>query len=316
MAKTTEEIREWVSEYYGTVLKASKDLKTNACCASGRPPKWLGRPLSNVHPEVLDKFYGCGYPFPDCLENCSVLDLGCGAGRDVYVLSQLVGKDGHVIGVDMTQEQLDTATKTVPWHMEKFFGNPDMKPNVTFEKGYIENLDFVKDNSMDVVVSNCVVNLSPRKDLVLKEVYRTLKPGGEFYFSDVFVDRRLPDEIAFDALLHSECLGGALYHRDFEFMAKEAGFKDARILTSAPITIRNEDIEAKVGSAKFTSITYRLFKIDELDNLCEDYGQSATYKGGIAAYPNLFYLDKKHAFEAGRPERVCSNTAMMLSQTR
>ena len=88
------------------------------------------------------------------------------------------------------------------------------------------------------LVSNCVVNLSPKKDLVMKEVYRILKPGGEFYFSDVFVDRRLRDEIAFDPILHSECLGGALYVRDFINMSKEVGFKDPRILTSAPITIR------------------------------------------------------------------------------
>ena len=98
----------------------------------------------------------------------------------------------------------------------------------------------------------------------MKEIFRVLKNGGEFYFSDVFVDRRLPEEIAFDPLLHSECLGGAMYHRDFTCLAKEVGFKDPRVLTSAPITIRNDDIEAKVGMAKFTSITYRLFKLNTL----------------------------------------------------
>ena len=73
--KTSEEVRAWVSDYYGKILKASKDLKTNACCASGKPPKWLQRPLSNVHSEVMDKFYGCGYPFPEGVESCQVLDL-------------------------------------------------------------------------------------------------------------------------------------------------------------------------------------------------------------------------------------------------
>ena len=98
----------------------------------------------------------------------------------------------------------------------------------------------------------------------MNEIYRVLKPGGEFYFSDVFVDRRLPDKIAFDPLLHSECLGGAMYIRDFIIMAKSTGFKDPRVLTSAPITIRNEDIETTVGMAKFSSITYRLFKLETL----------------------------------------------------
>lgn len=315
MEKSPEEVQKWVSEYYGKVLKASKDLQTNACCASGKPPKWLHLPLSNIHCDVLDKFYGCGYPFPTALEGCTVLDLGCGAGRDVYVLSQLVGENGHVHGVDMTPEQLDVANKWLGWHMEKFFGSPD-KVNVTFHQGFIEQLNFIDDDSVDIVVSNCVVNLSPKKDLVMKEIFRVLKPGGEFYFSDVFVDRRLPDEIAFDPLLHSECLGGALYVRDFTSMAKEAGFKDPRILTSAPITIKNDEIEAKVGMAKFSSITYRLFKLQSLDNYCEDYGQSATYQGSILSFPSLVHLDNKHAFEVGRPERVCANTAAMLSETR
>lgn len=227
-----------------------------------------------------------------------------------------MGQNGHVHGVDMTEEgQLDTAREVIPWHMEKFFGSADIK-NVTFTKGFIEDLSFLPDNSIDVVVSNCVVNLSPKKELVMQEIFRVLKEGGEFYFSDVFVDRRLPDEIAFDPLLHSECLGGALYTRDFVSMAKSAGFKDVRSLTSAPITIRNDEIETTVGNTKFTSITYRLFKLKTLDDLCEDYGQIATYLGGSKAAPDLFYLDSKHAFEKGRPERVCANTASMLQDTR
>ena len=92
--------------------------------------------------------------------------------------------------------------------MEKFNFT---KPNVTFHQGYIEDLKQIATASVDVVVSNCVVNLSPRKDLVMQEVFRILKEGGEFYFSDVFVDRRLPDEIAFDTVLHSECLGDKIH---------------------------------------------------------------------------------------------------------
>ena len=85
MDKNPEELRKWVSEYYGKTLKTST-LKTNASCAAGKPAKWISLPLSNVHPDVLAKFYGCGFPFTDALEGCTILDLGCGAGRDVYVL--------------------------------------------------------------------------------------------------------------------------------------------------------------------------------------------------------------------------------------
>ena len=179
------------------------------------------------------------------------------------MISQLVGQVGHVHGIDMTAEQLDVAKGALEDQMKTFFGTAD-KPNVTFHQGFIEDLSFLETSSVDVVVSNCVVNLSPKKELVMQEIYRILKPGGEFYFSDVFVDRRLKTEIAFDPLLHSECLGGALYTRDFINMAKNVGFKDPRKLTSAPITIRNDDIEKMVGNTKFDSITFRLFKLDSL----------------------------------------------------
>ena len=242
-----------------------------------------------------------------------MVDLGCGTGRDVYVLSQLVGPGGFVHGVDMTPSQLEVARATQAFHAEAF-GHE--RSNVAFHEGFIEDLSMLGDASADLIVSNCVVNLSPRKDLVMSEVARVLRPGGEFYFSDVFCDRRLPGEIATDPVLHAECLGGALYQRDFEALAKASGFKDPRVLERAAITIQNEEIERKVGAARFSSVTLRLFKLPRLDNACEDYGQVATYKGTIGSVPRLYRLDDHHLFEAGRPERVCGNTAAMLRDTR
>ena len=98
-----------VSEYYSDTLKESADLKTNACCTGADMPKHIKTALRNVHPEVLAKYYGCGLTIPDELDGLSVLDLGCGAGRDCYLLSQLVGEQGRVVGVDMTKEQIDVA---------------------------------------------------------------------------------------------------------------------------------------------------------------------------------------------------------------
>ncbi|MCC7111486.1 MAG: methyltransferase domain-containing protein, partial [Deltaproteobacteria bacterium] len=183
-AARTNDLQAFVSEYYGKLLASSADLKTNACCASGAPPAWIASRLANVHQDVANRFYGCGFPIPHGLSGATAVDLGCGTGRDVYVLSQLVGADGHVHGVDMTEEQLALAKDTAAWHADRF-GYP--RPNTTFHRGYVEDLRAVglEDASVDVVVSNCVVNLSPRKDLVLAEVFRVLKPGGELYISDV-----------------------------------------------------------------------------------------------------------------------------------
>lgn len=311
----SETLRAFVSEYYGRVLASSADLKTNACCASGAPPAYLAPRLANVHPDVANRFYGCGFPIPHALGGATVVDLGCGTGRDVYVLAQLVGEGGHVHGVDMTEEQLALARDTAVWHAERF---GYARPNTSFHRGYIESLRDVgiEDQGVDVIVSNCVINLSPRKDLVLAEAFRALKPGGELYISDVFADRRLPPDVSADPVLHAECLGGALYQADFSSLARQAGFLDPRIVSTSPITIQNEAVASRVGAARFTSVTYRLFKLDGLDDQCEDYGQSAVYRGGIEGAESVFWLDDHHAFERGRPERICANTAAMLAHTR
>jgi arsenite methyltransferase len=174
-----------VRHYYGEVLGSSGDLKTGACCAAETMPERLRNLLANVHAEVRDRFYGCGVPLPPVLGGAVVLDLGCGSGRDCYLLSQLVGEQGDVIGVDMTARQLAVARRHLGWHMDRFgYG----RANVRFIEGFVEDLGAagIADASVDLVVSNCVINLSPDKGRVFAEMLRVLKPGGEFYFSDVF----------------------------------------------------------------------------------------------------------------------------------
>ncbi|MGZ0076167.1 methyltransferase domain-containing protein [Methylomonas sp. YC3] len=241
-----------------------------------------------------------------------MLDLGCGTGRDCYLLSKLVGASGRVIGVDMTPEQLEVAVRHRNWHAERFgFAN------VEFLHGHIENLHTVgiADNSVDVVVSNCVINLSPEKPSVLAEIFRVLKPGGELYFSDVFADRRIPFELRQDPVLLGECLGGALYWEDFRRILQDLDCPDVRKVKQNPISIDDPDVFAKIGMVKFDSVTVRAFKMP-LEDRCEDFGQVATYLGTIEQHPHSFDLDDHHHFETGRPLRVCGNTADMLAGSR
>ena len=306
---------EVVKEYYGKVLKGSEDLKTSACCDGGGVPGYLEAAIANVHEEVRSKYYGCGIVIPAALESCRVLDLGSGSGRDVYLISQLVGADGEVVGVDMTDEQLATAEAHKDWHMKKF---GFAKPNVRFLKGYLEKLNELDlhPGSFDVVVSNCVINLCVDKLAVLRGAHRLLKPGGEIYFADVYCDRRLPDEIRADPLLYGECLGGALYWNDFLPMAKQAGFLDPRLVTSRPISVDNEAMRHKLGQAQFFSATYRLFKNDELEFACEDYGQAVIYRGGVLEQEQAFELDGHHLIERGKVFPICGNSWRMLADTR
>ncbi len=366
-------MHEIVQDYYGRQLQHTDDLKTSACCDAGETPEWLKPLLANVHPDVLARYYGCGLVCPPLLEGCRVLDLGCGSGRDVYLLSQLVGPTGEVVGVDMTEEQLSLAEGFREYHQGVFgFGN------VRFLRGYIERLDevapfprhpstadaeplavtgrtpssrfdvesatpspssspcappqrrfdalatnggeerelYLEPGSFDVIVSNCVINLSPDKDKVLAGAHRLLKPGGEIYFSDVYADRRVPDAVRNDPVLYGECLGGALYWNDFLSVARRNGFGDPRLVEDRPLTVDDPELAERTGNIRFFSATYRLFKLDGLESDCEDYGQAVIYRGSIPRHKDSFLLDKHHRIETGRVFPVCGNTWRMLHGSR
>ena len=215
----------------------------------------------------------------------------------------------------MTKEQLEVARKHSEYH-SKQFNLPQV--NTNFLEANIEDLKTagIESNSVDVVVSNCVINLCADKQRVFAEIFRVLKPGGELLFSDVFSDRRISQELREDPTLWGECLSGALYTEDFRRIAQKAGFNDVRTVSRGTVTVENRQIEERVKDIKFYSITFRAFKLDRLEDRCEDFGQVAVYKGGIEGEEDAFRLDDHHLFKKGEEVRVCGNTAEMLSSTR
>ncbi|KAI0564150.1 A Chain A Arsm Arsenic(Iii) S-Adenosylmethionine Methyltransferase With Sam [Gracilaria domingensis] len=308
-----EEQRQSVSKYYSSTLSSTTDLKTSACCPIDSVPESHRPIIANLHPEVTSRFYGCGSPIPSHLKGCTVLDLGCGTGRDVYLSSALVGQHGSVVGVDMTPEQLEIANRHRQYHATKFYG-PDAQSNVQFRRGFIEDLRSanIEDASVDIVISNCVCNLSPDKKAVFSEVSRVLKQGGEFYFSDVYADRRLTKEAASHEVLVGECLGGALYVQDFHTIMSQVGFPDVRVVSAAPIDLRDPELRKLVPDVTFYSLTIRAFKIEALEATREDYGQSATFVscgGGLK-------FDIDNDFRKGAQTPIDANTAAILQQSR
>jgi len=308
-------VQEGVRQYYGKTLESRHQLKTGTCCSVDGLPQNLRQHLALIDDEIKDKFYGCGSPIPPALDGCTVLDLGCGTGRDTYLVSALVGSQGRVIGVDMTAEQLEIANRHLDAQMRRFGYD---KPNVEFHQGLIEQLDQIgiEDDSIDVVISNCVINLAPDKRPVFEQIFRVLKPGGELYFSDIFADRRVPKVLSADPMLRGECLGGALYIEDFRRMLRKVGCLDYRAISRSAVPLQDGEVEAKVGMIAFTSLTIRAFKINTLEDQCEDYGQVACYLGTIPECPHYFDLDDHHRFATGKPKAVCGNTASMLVETR
>ncbi|XP_067656585.1 arsenite methyltransferase-like [Haliotis asinina] len=305
-------IIESVKEYYGKKLQTSDDLKTGACMT---PSKQMTKPmkeaLSAVHDEVLSKYYGCGLVIPEKVERACVLDLGSGSGRDCYALSKLVGQEGSVIGLDMTDEQLEVARKYIDYHTQKFGYSV---PNVEFVKGYIEKITEagVKENSIDIIISNCVINLSPDKKAVLREAYKVLKEGGELYFSDVYCDRDLPDSARKHEVLWGECISGALWWEDLLSLAKEVGFSQPRLVTATPVPVERADFKQVLGDARFVSVTYRLFKLPS----ALQPTRQVIYNGEIPGYEGELKFDHQQTFKNGEAVSVDKEMSTILSVSR
>jgi len=200
-------------------------------------------------PEPAIMGLGCGNPaaLADIKEGETVLDLGAGAGIDVFLAANKVGERGRVIGVDITEEMIKKANAIAKEHGYR---------NVEFKLGEIENLP-VEDNSVDVIISNCVINLSPDKLKTYQEAYRVLKPGGRILISDLVTEGELPEDIKKSFEAWAGCIAGALEKSEYLGTIKKAGFRDVSIVSQNTFYESGLD-ERLVG--KITSVKVRAYK--------------------------------------------------------
>ena len=241
------EIKKKVREGYARIAtkKTSCCAPTSSCCGGSLPEtisKSIGyseAELGSV-PDGANLGLGCGNPVAlASLKECeTVLDLGSGAGFDCFLAANKVGKAGRVIGVDMTPEMLDKARQNA---RKGKYGN------VEFRRGEIEKLP-VEDNYVDVIISNCVINLSPDKLAVFREAFRVLKPGGRLMVSDIVLLAELPDFIKESVAAYVGCISGAMLKDDYLGAIKSAGFKDIKVIeeTNFPIESMANDPTAQV----------------------------------------------------------------------
>lgn len=301
-----------LSEFYGRRIAKTADLETNACC-DVNTMNAHARVMEMIPTEASEKYYGCGSPIPDdfaSLKGLTAVDLGSGSGVDSMILRFYLGPTGRMIGIDMTAEQIDVARRSGATFMETLGYD---EASLAFHQDFIETAQAIPDASVDLVISNCVINLSPRKDLVFKTIQRILKPGGEFFISDIVADRRT--DLLDDEVLVAECIGMAPYFHDAVDLMNDAGFVDPRVYSRRRLADNQRLIE-RGEQAIFESVIWRGFKLADMDRRCEDYGQIAVYRGELPGAPGGFRLDQGHYFETGRPLSVCRNTARMLGQTR
>lgn len=217
------DMRSMVQQAYGAIAQQANNGECcgSGCCQSGEAYAVEDHPV----PEA-ELGLSCGNPiaFTEIQPGETVLDLGSGAGKDVFLAARRVGAAGHVIGVDMTPQMLELARKNA----EQFAATYGLH-NVEFKEGFIEDLP-VQDGSVDVVISNCVVNLSPDKAQVFREAFRVLRPGGRLIVSDIVLNRALPQSALDSVELYSACISGALLREDYLAAIAAAGFSRIELL--------------------------------------------------------------------------------------
>lgn len=246
--KKSEEIKKIIKKSYGNIAKFSGGCGSCGCNSNQTVQKQSGqigysqKEMSRV-PAGSNLGLGCGNPvaIASLREGEAVLDLGSGAGFDAFLASPKVGKTGKVIGVDITDEMLDKARE---------YAKKGGFANVEFRKGDIEDLP-VEDDSINAIISNCVINLAPDKGKVFKEAYRVLKTGGRLMASDVVLVKPLPDEIKNDEELLVGCVSGAILKQDYLKLLGEVGFTDITIHKETPAFLPDYGL----------SITFSAFKL-------------------------------------------------------
>ena len=247
-----------------------------------------------------------GNPFPLAMDGCTVLVLACGAGRDAFVAGKLVGPTGRVIGVEFNEGLVAKANEI----KDEIGAN-----NVEFKQACWMTLDGlgIKSDSIDLVIANGAVSRVPSVQTQLNTIYRVLKFGGEFYMSDIFVDRRTPESKKTDKMKELG-LAGALYIEDYRRFCAIAGWPTIRCMSTK---IYKKEQPEEVADWTYFVRTMRAYKIPGiLEDLCEQYFQFATYKGGIEGAPDYYDLDDHHRFVKDEPLSVCGNSCAMVENTR
>jgi len=237
MKKEHSAVRNMVKRAYGRVAETSSSCCSSTSCCGPAPVKTEG-----------ELGLSCGDPvgFSKIKKGMTVVDLGSGAGKDVFIAAPHCGPRGKVIGVDMTPEMLKLAKK----NLARFTARTGLK-NVEFRKGLIEKLP-VKNGEADLIISNCVVNLSPDKPAVFREAFRALKPGGHIVVSDIVLNRELPPALKKHAGLYASCVAGALLRKDYLGAIKAAGFTAVKLLSDRSYSAGgtcSDPITAKAGKA-------------------------------------------------------------------
>lgn len=236
--QNSESLKDLVKQKYSEIALQDKTTNQSSCCGSGSCSTDVYNIMTEDYSTMegynpdADLGLGCGLPtqFAKIKKGDVVIDLGSGAGNDAFIARHETGPEGKVIGVDFTPAMIELARK-----------NAEVRGfnNVEFRQGDIEHMP-VTSNAADVIVSNCVLNLVPNKDGVIKEIYRTLKPGGHFSISDIVLDGSLPEEIRQAAEMYAGCVSGAIQKKVYLELIENNGFTNITLQKDREITVPDD----------------------------------------------------------------------------
>jgi len=281
--------RKDVQNFYS---KAALTAQESLCC----PTQYDSGELSHIPKEVLEISYGCGSPVGKAglQEGQTVLDLGSGGGIDCFIAAKCVGKTGRVYGIDMTEEMLNVARQNADQVVKNLGYN-----NIEFKQGFLENIP-IEDMSVDLVTSNCVINLSTKKGDVFKEIHRILKNEGRFLIADIISEAEVPQEMRNNKELWGECISGALTLQEFLNFARDNQFNG--------LHIQKDYLWKEVAGIKFYSYTIEGSKFSSRENPCDSNSVFATYAG---PFDTVVFQGTK--FQLGVTVEIDRNTAAMMS---
>jgi len=235
---TNDNVKEMVKQKYAEIALQDKDENTASCCGAGACSTEVYNIMTDDYTNLdgyikdADLGLGCGLPtqFAKIKKGDIVIDLGSGAGNDAFIARHETGESGKVIGIDFTPAMIERAIK-----------NTEVRgfTNVEFRQGDIENMPVVA-NAADVIVSNCVLNLVPNKDAVIKDIYRVLKPGGHFSISDIVLEGELPKQIKEAAEMYAGCVAGAIQKQVYLELIEANGFKNIIVQKDRPIIVPDD----------------------------------------------------------------------------
>ncbi|KAK6183030.1 hypothetical protein SNE40_010584 [Patella caerulea] len=268
--------------------------------------------ISQLHPEIMKRYYGSGFFIPEKLGGLKVLDMGCGSGSLVYILSKLVGKDGFVNGVDITPNLILEPKKHSNYHKE-LWGYTEA--NFEFKVCNIEQFDDLgfKEQEFDVIVCNGVICVCPDQEIVFKNANRLLKDGGEFCLSDVYADRPRPAEAMADSKLFSLGTTGSMLIEELNRLCELGGFSKPYLKGAAPVEFKNMEIHESVNKVQLACAEWRLFKMPPG---ARRSAAEVTYNGNIFGFEDTFNWDVTTEFKTGQPVTVDVELASILYTTR